>query len=69
MNWASWERAREENGEDEKKRFTGRLFNLTDEEQQIYQLLQQNRLGENLRLEQERIPFQLLEARIALLLN
>lgn len=55
--------------EDEKKRFTGRLENLTDEEQLLYQLLRQNRLGENLRLEQERIPYQSLEAGIALLFN
>lgn len=55
--------------EDENKRFSGKLNNLTDEEQQTYHQLQVNRLGENLRLEQERIPFKQLEARLALLKN
>ncbi len=60
QNWVS---------EDENKRFTGKLDNLTDEEQQTYHLLQQNRLGENLRFEQERVPFKLLENRLAILLQ
>ena len=53
--------------EDNKKRFSGRLNNLTDEEQHTYNLLQQNRLGDNLRLEQERIPFKQVKARLSLL--
>ena len=53
--------------EDENKRFSGRLNNLTYEERHTFNLLQQNRLGKNLRLEQERIPFKQLEARLTAL--
>jgi hypothetical protein len=45
-------------GQEEKaKRFTGRLDHLSPVEQATYRSLCENRLGENLRLEQERIPF------------
>lgn len=43
--------------EAQEKRFTGQLEHLTPEEQAAYQALCENHLGENLRLEQERIPF------------
>ena len=46
--------------EEKNKRFSGRLDRLTTEEQETYLALCENRLGENLRLEQERIPFQML---------
>jgi hypothetical protein len=47
------------------KRFVERLTNLTPAEQEVYRVLLDNRFGENVRLEQERIPFSLLKARLS----
>ena len=43
--------------EPETKRFLGDLPNLTPDEQQLYDMLKHNTLGQNLRLEQERIGY------------
>lgn len=46
--------------ESDSKRFLGELPNLTDQEQALFNALKQNQLGENLRLEQERITYSCL---------
>ncbi len=47
--------------EPEKKRFLGSLSNLTEDEQSLFEALKNNALGENLRLEQERVRYSLLQ--------
>ncbi len=51
--------------EESAKRTTAELEHLGAEEQACYRLLCDNRLGENVRLEQERIPFDWLKERLA----
>ncbi|WP_084766204.1 Wadjet anti-phage system protein JetD domain-containing protein [Nitrococcus mobilis] len=47
--------------EPRESRFEGHLSRLTDPEQALFEDLQANRLGENVRLEQERIAYGWLE--------
>ncbi|MCP4407687.1 MAG: hypothetical protein GY807_07980 [Gammaproteobacteria bacterium] len=51
--------------EQETKRFIGEPENLSDSERQLYHLLRDNRLGERIRLEQERIVFEYLTQRLS----
>jgi len=50
--------------EDPQKRYTGEPANLTAEELDLFHALRDNRLGECLRLEQERIPFDRVRAAV-----
>ncbi len=52
--------------EEDGKRCLAALPNLDEDEQQLYQALRNNQLGENVRLEQERIAFSRLEDWFAL---
>lgn len=50
--------------EQKEKRFTGQLKYLTKEEEKLFAELKENRLGENIRLEQERIQLSFLKEKL-----
>jgi hypothetical protein len=47
------------------RRFVECLTNLTSAEQDVYRVLRDNRLGDNVRLEKEHVPVSLLEVGLA----
>lgn len=52
---------------EEEKRFVGDLERLTDPERSVFKDLRDNRYGKNIRLEQERISFNLVKQRVHVL--
>ena len=54
---------------EEDKPFYGNLFRLSEDENQLFRSLQDNLWGENVRLEQERIPFKRVQEEILSVIN